>query len=163
MLSAASAATAASAPVSSSSASSSNATTPGHPDPKSASSQKWSKSSEAAAAASAAAVDKKASWEINDWSFDSHSVSQPIPMQKKLAMNSLAEPNGCLLSPKSTDNVGLNLVNSILAEEHSPSVRELETRFKNVKLIENAKKSDAASAAAAQSAHYDHEQPVHYP
>jgi hypothetical protein len=41
--------------------------------------------------------------------------------------------SGGLLSPKSAENLGLKLVNYIL-DDNSPSVKELETRLKNVKL-----------------------------
>ena len=41
--------------------------------------------------------------------------------------------SGGLLSPKSAENLGLKLVNYIL-EDNSPSVKELETRLKSVKL-----------------------------
>ena len=41
--------------------------------------------------------------------------------------------SGGLLSPKSAENLGLKLVNLIL-EDNSPSVKELETRLKTVKL-----------------------------
>lgn len=43
------------------------------------------------------------------------------------------EASGGLLSPKSAENLGLKLVNYIL-DDNSPSVKELETRLKNVKL-----------------------------
>ena len=41
--------------------------------------------------------------------------------------------SGGLLSPKSAENLGLKLVNYIL-DDNSPSVKDLETRLKNVKL-----------------------------
>jgi len=77
---------------------------------------------------------------INEWSTDlncgvDHSVSQPIPMQRR--PGSLGNENACgLLSPKSAENLGLKLVNYIL-EDNSPSVKELENRLKNVKITYN--------------------------
>lgn len=84
---------------------------------------------------------------------NNHSVSQPIPMQRRSGAPSLNNgPNGNgvgnnntttanhdpttnagLLSPRSAENLGLKLVNYIL-EDNSPSVKELETRLKGVKL-----------------------------
>ena len=62
-----------------------------------------------------------------------HSVSQPIPMQRRPGSFPGNETSGGLLSPKSAENLGLKLVNYIL-DDNSPSVKELETRLKNVKL-----------------------------
>ena len=63
-----------------------------------------------------------------------HSVSQPIPMQRRPGSFPGNEAGGGgLLSPKSAENLGLKLVNYIL-EDNSPSVKELENRLKNVKL-----------------------------
>ncbi len=78
-----------------------------------------------------------------------HSVSQPIPMQRRpgsfpsgnavggVGGNNVGGVNdptsGGLLSPKSAENLGLKLVNLIL-EDNSPSVKELETRLKTVKI-----------------------------
>jgi hypothetical protein len=62
-----------------------------------------------------------------------HSVSQPIPMQRRPG-SFPGNENACgLLSPKSAENLGLKLVNYIL-EDNSPSVKELENRLKNVKI-----------------------------
>ncbi len=79
---------------------------------------------------------------INEWSTDlqidhtNHSVSQPIPMQRRPG-SFPGNENACgLLSPKSAENLGLKLVNYIL-EDSSPSVKELENRLKNVKLNYN--------------------------
>ena len=71
------------------------------------------------------------------WSTDincgDHSVSQPIPMQRRPG-SFPGNENACgLLSPKSAENLGLKLVNYIL-EDNSPSVKELENRLKNVKI-----------------------------
>ena len=81
---------------------------------------------------------------INEWSTDlncvaehsNHSVSQPIPMQRRPGSFPGNENNCGLLSPKSAENLGLKLVNYIL-EDSSPSVKELENRLKNVKLNYN--------------------------
>jgi hypothetical protein len=62
-----------------------------------------------------------------------HSVSQPIPMQRRPG-SFPGNENACgLLSPKSAENLGLRLVNYIL-DDNSPSVKELENRLKNVKI-----------------------------
>lgn len=78
----------------------------------------------------------------HEWSTDlqidhtNHSVSQPIPMQRRPG-SFPGNENACgLLSPKSAENLGLKLVNYIL-EDSSPSVKELENRLKNVKLNYN--------------------------
>jgi len=73
---------------------------------------------------------------INEWPTDlncgDHSVSQPIPMQRRPG-SFPGNENACgLLSPKSE----LRLVNYIL-DDNSPSVKELENRLKNVKISYN--------------------------
>lgn len=74
---------------------------------------------------------------VNDWSSDlvsgDHSVSKPIPMQRPPGAFQNPDHTGGLLSPKSSDNLGLKLVNYLL-DDNSPSVKELENRMKNVKL-----------------------------
>lgn len=87
---------------------------------------------------------------------NNHSVSQPIPMQRRAGGGSSNNGNGNdvsagvnhdpttnagLLSPRSAENLGLKLVNYIL-DDNSPSVKELETRVKGIKLG----KSSGASA-----------------
>ena len=70
------------------------------------------------------------------WSTDStdHSVSQPIPMPMQRRSNfQTNETAGGLLSPKSTEIMGLKLVNYIF-DDSSPSVKELENRLQKVKI-----------------------------
>ena len=72
------------------------------------------------------------------WSTDStdHSVSQPIPMQRRNNNFPMNEPTGGLLSPKSTENLGLKLVKYIL-DDNSPCIKELDNvtnRLHRVKL-----------------------------
>ena len=68
-----------------------------------------------------------------------HSVSQPIPMQRRPGSfpgneaGGVGGGGGGLLSPKSAENLGIKLVNYIL-DDNSPSVKELENRLKNVKI-----------------------------
>ncbi|CAF0863631.1 unnamed protein product [Brachionus calyciflorus] len=111
-------------------------------------------------------VDKKM-WEsnqlINDWSaqFD-HTVSQPIPMQKRPVLNSLSDQtNGGLLSPKSAENLGLKLVNYIL-EDNSPSVKELENRLKNVRILnDEPNKVQSTTTTSTSKKPIEHHQSVH--
>jgi len=76
----------------------------------------------------------------NDLNCGDHSVSQPIPMQRRpgsFPSGGANDPtSGGLLSPKSAENLGLKLVNLIL-EDNSPAVKELETRVKTLKLNYN--------------------------
>lgn len=79
-------------------------------------------------------------WEDKyEWSADiscgDHSISQPIPMQRRPGSFPGNETGG-LLSPKSTENLGLKLVNYIL-DDNSPSMKELENRMKNAKINYN--------------------------
>ena len=68
------------------------------------------------------------------WSNDSsdHSVSQPIPVQRRSNFPNNNETAG-ILSPKSTENLDLRIFKYIL-DDNSPSVKELENRLKNVKI-----------------------------
>jgi hypothetical protein len=74
----------------------------------------------------------------NEWSNElncgDHSVSQPIPMQRRPGSFPSNEAAGGLLSPKSAENLGLKLINYIL-EDNSPAVKEIDSRFKKMNFV----------------------------
>lgn len=86
---------------------------------------------------------------------NNHSVSQPIPMQRRpgggnngndvsAVVNHDPSTNAGLLSPRSAENLHLKLVNYIL-DDNSPSVKEIETRVKSIKLGKGSGSSGVGS------------------
>lgn len=92
----------------------------------------------------------------NNTAASNHTVSQPIPMQRRpggsgtsLGPNQeLTNASGGLLSPKSVE---LKLQINYILEDDSPSVKELETRLKSVKIGANADEAISNSNAANDS------------